>query len=235
MRELRRKNLLMQYVEQYNINQFFEKDMVPYMKLFEYKNGEDILVAGDKMTEFFFIVEGRAKIFNTMENGKSLLLRFSKPLSDLGSVELLEDERIVKSCVQALHNVRAIVISFEDMEKYAIDDVKFLKYCVKNLSQKLFTLSNAASINLMYPIENRFASYLVTVFSYEMQTERADRIEEIKATKTTELATFLGVSYRHLNRVIKKFEDQGIILRTKGGFKILDYEKLEGLSGGLYE
>jgi len=235
MREIQDMNLLSYYVKKHNIMECFESDMTPYMKLYEYSNGEDILIAGDKMTDFYFIVDGRAKIFNTLENGKMLLLRFSRPLSDLGSVELLEDDRIVKSCVQALHGVKAIVISFADMEKYAIDDVTFLKYCVKNLSQKLFTLSNSASINLMYPIENRFASYLVTIFSYEMQAENSNRIDEIKATKTTELATFLGVSYRHLNRVIKSFEEQGIIERTKGGFKILDYHRLEALSGGMYE
>ncbi|GAB6086644.1 helix-turn-helix domain-containing protein [Alkaliphilus crotonatoxidans] len=60
-------------------------------------------------------------------------------------------------------------------------------------------------------------------------------ISEIKTSNMTELATFLGVSYRHLNRVIKNLCVRGLIKRTREGLKILDYEKLKEMSGGYYE
>lgn len=231
MKTINDANTLKYYIEKYEIQKCFEKDMSPYMSLFHYEKGEDIVVAGEEMKYFFFIVDGKAKIFNTLENGKTVLLRFSQPLSDLGSVEILEKKRFASSCVQSLYGTTVIRILFSDLEKHAINDVIFFKYLVKKLGQKLFTFSNAASMNMTYPFKNRFASYLISITD-EIDNER---IDEIRMTKLTELATFLGASYRHLNRVIKEFEDDNIIKRTKKGFLILDYGKLESLSGGFYE
>jgi len=235
MRIVNDENKIQKYIEKFEIDSFFEEDMSPYMKLYYFDKGENILTAGEQITTFYFIVEGKAKIFNLLENGKSLLLRFAKPLSDLGSVELLNEDKIIKSNVQALHEVIIIGIDFEVLKKHAEDDVKFLKYIVRSLSFKLFTISNASAINLSYPFENRFASYILSVYSDFMVDNKPERVGEIMTTNLTELATLLGVSYRHLNRVIKEFEAKGLIKKTKKGFIILDFDKLEELSGGIYE
>lgn len=219
------------YVKKHKINECFDYDMTPYMSLHYYKKGEDLLIAGNEMKYFYFIVEGKVKIFNTLENGKSVLLRFGQPLSDLGSLELLNEDRTIHSCVQSLHGTYVIIIPFDEIEKYVLDDVTFLKYIIRKLGHKLSTLSNAASINMTYPFKNRFASYLISI------TDESDnkRVGEIKMTKLTELSTFLGTSYRHLNRVIKELEDEKIIKRTDNSFLIMNYEKLKELSGGFYE
>ena len=62
-----------------------------------------------------------------------------------------------------------------------------------------------------------------------------NRIDEINFDKLTDLATFLGTSYRHLNRVIENFESEGIIKKENKQIIILNYEKLESLTGGFYE
>lgn len=231
MKTINDKVRLKYYIDKYNIDECFEKDMSRFMTLHSYDKGEDILVAGEDMKYFYFVVEGMAKIFNTLENGKTVLLRFTRPLSELGSVEILEDDKIVKSCVQSLFSTTVIRIPFEAIEDHAMSDVKLFKFLVVKLGHKLRTTSNAASMNMTYPFKNRFASYLISITD-QLENERVD---EIKMTKLTELATFLGTSYRHLNRVIREFEDDGIIKKTKGGFIILNYAELESLSGGFYE
>ncbi len=225
-----RKKLL-DYIRKYDIDKCFTNDMSSYMSLCTYTNNEDILISGDEMHHFYFIVEGTAKIFCLCENGKSVLLRFAKPLSELGSVEISLNNKILHANVQSLRNTSAIRISFKDLEEYAKDDIVFYKYLVKRLGTKLTHTSNAASLNISYPFKNRFASYLISVSGYLVN----DRVDEITMTKLTELATFLGTSYRHLNRVIKELEDDKIIKKKKSSFVILDFNKLEELSGGFYE
>jgi len=205
--------------------------MTPYMTLVQYERGEDILVAGEALPFFYLIVEGKAKIFRTLENGKSVLLRFTRPLSELGSLELLQKKRIIDSEVQTLYGVTCIRIPFDVIDEVCKEDVTFLRYNVKRLSTKLETASKTASLNASYPFRNRFASYLISL----TRVDSVQRIDEINFDKLTDLATFLGTSYRHLNRVIRDFESEGMIIKKNKKFIILDSNKLESLSGGYYE
>lgn len=231
MKIIEDKQLLHYYIKKHQINGLFDNDMTKYMTLVQYERGEDILVAGDDMPYFFLIVDGKAKIFRRLENGKSILLRFTRPLSELGSLELLHKNRIVDSEVQSLYGVTLIRIPFEIIDDVCKDDVTFLRYNVSRLSTKLETASKAASLNASYPFKNRFASYLISL----TRIDSVQRIDEINFYKLTDLATFLGTSYRHLNRVIHDFEDEGMIIKEDKKFVILNYEKLETLSGGYYE
>ena len=51
----------------------------------------------------------------------------------------------------------------------------------------------------------------------------------------TQIAEFLGTSYRHLLRVVKEFELEKIIKRDNKKLVILDKDKLEDLAGDLYQ
>jgi CRP/FNR family putative post-exponential-phase nitrogen-starvation transcriptional regulator len=61
-------------------------------------------------------------------------------------------------------------------------------------------------------------------------------IEEIRTSKLTEIATLLGTSYRHLNRVIDKLIARKIIRKEKRAIIIENIKALKELSrGNLYE
>lgn len=230
MKTIHDKKLLQSYIKKYGIDEFFEKDLSEHMILQHYDKGEDILVTSDLMEYFYFIVDGKAKIFLRQENGKSTLLRFARPLSELGSMEFLGD-RFVGSCVQSLYGTTVIKIPFVILDRYAIDDANFLKYIIKGLSHKLSTQSKTHSLNTTYPFKNRFASYLISITRVSL----VERIDEITIDQFGDLATFLGTSYRHLSRVVRELEGDGIIKKEKKKFIILDYDRLEALSGDFYE
>ncbi len=56
-------------------------------------------------------------------------------------------------------------------------------------------------------------------------TRRGAMFEE----RLTEAAEYLGVSYRHLQRIIARFCDEGILERTRGGYRLLKGDYLEDL------
>lgn len=230
MKAINNQKELEYFVKHYKINDHFTLDMIPYMSLWEYEKNEDILIAGNPLEHFYFVVEGKAKIYTRLENGKSVLLRFARPLSELGSLELMHENRLVNTCVSAHFKTKVIRIAFTDLEKYALSDPLFLRYNVLRLSHKLETESAKSSLNVTYPFKNRFASYLISI-----TTLNSERIDEIRIEKMTDLATYLGTSYRHLTRVVKNFEQEKIIKRENKKFIILNYAALEDLSGGFYE
>ncbi|MCQ1530047.1 cyclic nucleotide-binding domain-containing protein [Lutispora saccharofermentans] len=231
MKLLNDLSLTNNYIDRFKLNNIFQQDMSQFMKLFLCEKGELICRINDELEWFYFVLKGKIKIYSSQENGKSILLRFYTPLSVIGDLELLKGYR-VKANVEALTEVTLMGIKMKDIRDHAYDDSVFLRFVIENLSHKLYTLSNVATLNQSYPFVNRFASYLVSVTSDENRNKLAD---EIKTNNLTELATFLGVSYRHLNRVIKDLCTEGIIEKTKEGMIILDYKRLKRLSGGYYE
>ncbi|MNV91249.1 DNA-binding transcriptional activator YeiL [compost metagenome] len=113
------------------------------------------------------------------------------------------------------------------------ENTALLRFLVGELSHKLHTLGQASALNLLYPVENRFASYLMSLFA-DKNGDR--RVEEIRTSSLIETAELLGTSYRHLNRIVRRFIDEGIITRNRGRLSVLDEGKLAELANGnLYE
>lgn len=222
---------LNEYIERFKLDQVFETDIRKHMTLIQFERNETILEEDQHMENFYFIVEGKAKIFRRSSNGKSVLLRFTRPLSELGSLEFLHQARVAHTEVEAVFKTVIISIPFNIIETVCARDVAFLKYIINRLSHKLDTLSKSASMNVTYPFKNRFASYLISI----TRINQIDRVDEINFDKLTELATYLGTSYRHLNRTIEELRKEGIIEKQNHKIIIKDYDQLKALSGGYYE
>ena len=65
------------------------------------------------------------------------------------------------------------------------------------MALKLASLSVSNSVNILYPLENRLASYILASYTNE---------DNNNTENLTQIAEFLGTSYRHLLRVVKEFE-----------------------------
>ncbi|MDF2547857.1 MAG: transcriptional regulator [Anaerosolibacter sp.] len=225
-------NLLYTYIEKYNLKDIFDQEVIQYMALYTLDKGECICQSGDMFQSMFFLVKGKLKIYTVQENGKALLLRFNKPLSIVGDMEYLTGYQ-ARCNVEAVNKCMLIEIKYEHLNKFSYNDPKFLRFLIKQICHKLYTISNATALNLLYPVENKFASYLLSTMVNEQEDVHR---EELKSSKLTEVATLLGTSYRHLNRVIRQLEKEGIISRNKGSIIIHDINKIEELScGSLYE
>lgn len=224
-------DLLEDYVQKLEINTIFQENMTQWMELHYYNSNEEIYTIENPLNYFYFLVKGKLKIHTSLENGKTILLRFYKPLAILGDLELLAEDKIVTN-VTSVTDALLIGIARDKINQYALDDPVFLKFIIKNLSHKLYTLSNTMALNLTYPLETKLASYLISITSDENDVKQ---IEELKTTNTHEIATLLGTSYRHLNRILHDFTKQGLIERKEKNIIVKDYEKLKRLSAELYK
>lgn len=232
MKRINNLDMLLSYIEKYDLNSIFEKEMIQYMELFSFSKGELVCSKSSEMNYMYFLVKGKLKVYTLHDNGKSILLRFNKPLNILGDLEFLTNYKI-QCNVESVNESIIIGIKINNLLKYAYDDSKFLRFVIKNLGQKLYAVSNSASINLLYPLESRFASYLLSI---SFDENNSTNISEIKTSKFTELATLLGTSYRHLCRVINEFIAKNIIEKRGNTIIIKNIGKLEELSGGnMYE
>ncbi|MDF2519431.1 MAG: cyclic nucleotide-binding domain protein [Clostridia bacterium] len=231
MRKIADRQKLDYFISKYNIDEIFSMDMKRYMELFVFAKNEFICKADESLNYLYFFVEGKAKVYSTLSNGKSLLLYFYKSFKCLGDVELLKYEN-ANSNVQVIEESYCIGISMENIRKYVLDDAVFLKYICDSLGEKLIRLSKYSSINLLYPLENRLASYLLA----NITDRESDGVRLIAFEgNMTEVAELLGTSHRHLLRTINILSREGLIKKRNNYYEILDVKSLQSLAGDLYE
>jgi CRP-like cAMP-binding protein len=223
--------LLNNYKKQFNINDIFSIDMNPYMELVLFKKNEYICKEQEKLSHLFFMVEGKAKVFTLLSNGKSLLMCFNQGFNVIGELEIT-NQFIIKTNVQAIEDVYCIAIPSALVQKYLLEDTKFLKYICNSLGKKLDDFSKNSSINLLYPLENRLASYILAT------SERSKSIGQEKlifSENLTELSGLLGTSYRHLLRTLNSLCDNEIIEKNNTKFNVVNEAALRKMASDLYK
>lgn len=226
------RKIIMSYIRKYDLEKIFNENIIEKIELISFSKGEVVCSNASELRYMFFLVEGKIKTYTLHDNGKSILLGFSHPLSVLGDVELFTGYNVLCN-VESIDNSTFIAIKMEELRTYAYENPIFLKFIIENLSSKLYITTSAASINLLYSFETRLASYLLSMSNYN---DKLSDYIEIKIPKLTEIAPLLGTSYRHLNRTIKEFINKDIIQKRNSMVIIKDLEKLKELSeGNIYE
>lgn len=225
---------LSDYISKYKINEIFTVDMIPHMELLVFHRNEYICKTDEKLQYLFFFVEGKAKVYASLSNGKSLLLCFYKPFMIIGDVEFIHFDT-ANSNIQVIDETYCIGIPLEKVRTFALEDSKFLKYMCSSLGDKLVKLGKYSSINLLYPLENRLASYILATTSPDATAHRSEEGIIIFDGNLAEISEILGTSYRHLLRTLNELNRQGAIKKNASCYEVLNIDILQKLAGDLYD
>ena len=195
---------------------FLPKHRLEDLEVSTYKDNDVLVEEGTYQQILTFLVKGKVKVFKDYENGKTLLLSFYNPLTVIGDVEFIR--RSPATCsVKAVGEVQVVHIPFKEIDILYKKDYDFMYNLLKKLSLELLTNSNSVSLNLMYPLSTRLASYILSI----SQSKNKVIINNYK-----DLSHNLGSSYRHLNRTIKELVNKGIIHKEKETITILNQKEL---------
>lgn len=227
MKIIRDAQIIQYHLQKFDIpNLFTSPEGIPF-ELRCYEEEELILQEGDPMDAMLFLVEGKVKISSSVQTGKTLLLRFCEPFAIIGDIELIQ-KVAVQSRVEASGRTYCIAISFSYIYQHLVNDPKFLMALLTHVTYKLQTCTTASRVNLLASVENRFASYLLTTLQEDQKFGK-----EIRTTNTQEIADLIGTTSRHLNRVILKLSEQGLIRREGDMIQVVDQIRLAEISHGL--
>jgi len=213
------------YVRRHGLERLLSADLQDALRPLRWAAGELLIRAGEPVRDLLFFVEGRIKVYSTMENGQSILAAFYRPFDVLGEAELFSSEGYTLSAA-ALTETTCLALSTAAIKRAAERNCRLFMYLCGRLGAKLSERVIAESINLRYPVENRLASYLVAAMDGEGWVLGTDDLGE--------LADFIGASYRQLSRVVGRFREEGILDRTRGRIRVHDRARLEPLARDLY-
>ncbi|MDF2880338.1 MAG: cyclic nucleotide-binding domain protein [Clostridiaceae bacterium] len=231
MNKINNSKMKDKYIETFHINSFFSHDVEPFMELLLFKKNEYICRENEKLNYVYFFIAGKAKVYTTLSNGKSLLLCFYNSFKMLGDVEFANGEDAYNN-VQAIEDTYCIGIPLEKLRLTLLKDAKFLKYISISIGEKLNRCSKNSSINLLYPLENRLASYIIAA------GERIyiNGVTIIRFNENlTEISELLGASYRHLLRTLNTLCNKGALKKECSYYDVKNEEMMHALAADLYQ
>lgn len=195
---------LQKYAKQFGMEDILTDEVRANTRLVFYPAGEMLMQTGDVIEQMLFLVEGTLRVYSLSENGKLGIVALAEPPQMLGDIEHIRG-------VNALHSVMAdtdatlIAIPIADVHKHLSSNIAFYRMICNNLVEKLYKTSGEYSRALLYPAKNRFARYLL------------DRMDDkcLVRFSSGEAAQNLGITARHMSRLISELEREGILCREK--------------------
>jgi CRP-like cAMP-binding protein len=197
---------------------YFSDAVLSFAQLHRFEANEFILCEGETPDYLYFVVEGQAKVYTTLSNGKVSLVNFLYAPCFIGEMELLNAQRDAID-VQAMITLTCIALPMQQLSKIILNDPVFLRELCIYLSKKATNNSRTYTRNMSYPLENRLALFIQLTAHGSIYSE-----------KHTEAAEYLAVTYRHLLYVIADFVKKGILEKTTSGYRIVDHETLNQLA-----
>jgi CRP-like cAMP-binding protein len=231
VKELNDQEQLLAYMKTYQLDSIFHEPLIPHLSLVGFDQGELICSQGETSQNLYVLVKGKVKIYTSSPEGKTLILSFKKPLEVIGDIEYVRGIDIINT-VEAVSSVCMIGIHHRWLKKYGSDHAPLLQFLLDIITKKFHLKNNSMSFNIMYPVEVRLASYLLSVSFNELDTDDKDQLR----ISIKDAANLIGTSYRHLNRVITQFCEDGLIERKRGSILVKDRNGLRDLAGdNIYE
>ncbi|MGG0717491.1 transcriptional regulator YeiL [Robertmurraya massiliosenegalensis] len=206
------------YLEHHAIAYLFSFPVEEFIEIHEYRRDEWIIQEGMRPDFLFYVMEGKAKIYITHQNGKVSLINFINANEYIGEMELLNDVYYTKG-IQASTKTICFALPIHRYRGQLLEDAKFLRELTKFLSVKASVMAAKYSQSLAFPLENRLADFIL---------QTAD--EGIYKEKHVTVCDYLGVSYRHLLHVLAQFCDKGYLQKEGRNYFIKNTDSLHELA-----
>ncbi len=181
-----------------------------------YGFGERVVSEGLPNESLFLVTDGRAKVSVSAPNGKNIILCFYVSAGLMGEAEYFSESEMGSTTVTALENLRCILIPIRENKAYLDQNLAFTRIAAAALAEKLLQRANSVIENTLYTAEMRLCRYI-------LEDSEGDRFRDVMM----DVAYSVGVSYRHLYRMMRALCQDGILKKDKTGYYICDRERLQ--------
>lgn len=177
--------------------------------------GEEILREGQPIGWLSIVIEGNVKVCRTAPNGKSLILCYHISHGMIGEVELMTRQANATTSVKAVTDFECIAISYQICLEELKTNILFLNKLGKELAEKLTTSSDNFTSTALCTGEQRLCAYILQNSRYGLFCDTL-----------TDVSCSVGMSYRHMFRLLGLLCKEGILEKRESGYYILDRNRL---------
>ena len=183
----------------------------------QYDQGETIMEEGSPLRSLMIITSGEVRVSTGASNGKNLILCYYVSSGILGDMEFLTDHPDVYNQVSAnSDDVEVIDIPYLLNQSYLMDNLSFIRTLANGTAEKLVQSSRDYAGNALLSAEQRLSRYI-------LHASRHGRFSEVMS----DVAMSVGISYRHMYRILHALCQKNILKKQTWGYEILDEEALK--------
>ncbi len=206
MRELRDEALLRKYLDQFQIESFFDTKGLPF-RLYEYAPGELMNLSHASDHYLKFVVEGVFDHYVIQEDGTKFMIHHCTGFGFLGDLAFCGVHPQGRY-QQVLETVRAVELPLAPLRQTLECDNRFLRFL-------LHTMARRMPLSLHYRSDLVSAEQAVIAYLRWVCPDRT-------ITNVTAAAEHINYSRRQLQRVLKDLTDRGILIRLgKGRYRLI--------------
>ena len=181
-----------------------------------YNKGEIIFFDTEPYQGFYIVVEGGVKIFKISKDGREHILYFIYPFNIFAEVPLLEQyEKIINdefsypaNSMAMTDNTKLILIRSSVFYNFVEKNGKVCLKMLSSLAKKLRHLNNHIE-TITQDVPKRLAKYILS--EHNKNPIKQNSSIELTISKH-DLASYLGTIDETLSRVLKKFQDEKLIV-----------------------
>lgn len=183
---LRTNQSFLKYIEVKYQQQQRKEDIV----IRQYTKGQMLLQQDTTATKIMLIKEGITKCFLTEKNDKDFIFEFLGEGEIIGEIEYLRKTTCLCN-VQAITDVNVFAISISYFEELLHQDLKLNNILLHVFADRIVNTSSRASFQQLNTIEHNLAILMHLQHQQKIIFSKDD------------IAAYLGISTRSLNRVLK--------------------------------
>lgn len=221
MRVANAEDKIRYHVDRFDMARFLNEDLLDHVGLYHFPAYTNVYIQDDEQHVLYFLVEGQVQCNHYHLDGKLAVYSLANPFAVIGDFEILTDKR-VHSNVIATRDTTMLGIASSEVDHYGADDPRFLRFLIDQLRDKLYQ-KNVLQYGYILPLVNRLAIHLLA--------QPSDDNGEILLPDKEVLASLLGVTTRHLNRVLRELGESGSMSAVDyPRVRILDRQTLQDLA-----
>lgn len=218
MRIIENDDLKQQFIKEWGYDRQFSFDVAQAAQLYLFPAKSIIVQAPDRPRNLLYLVKGKTKLYDTLANGKVALIDFFTPPCFIGEMELL-DPKSPSFTVQAIEDCWCLALPMAEYQQKLLQDTTFLRSVCQYLGRKNSRNIRTSSQNQAFTLSQRLAGFILLTANNEMYEE-----------KHTQVAQYLGVSYRHLLYVLADFVKLGYLEKVGHHYRVVQPGSLARLA-----
>lgn len=188
-----------------------------------YQAGETVLRQDMPLTHLLIVVSGKVKVCLLAKNGKDLILCYYVSAGVMGDMEMMTGAPVAAATVIAVSDFECIGLSIEKNAASLKRNLVFLNRLGQGLSAKLMESSKNFVSTALFSGEERLCAYILEASH-----------NDVFSDTLTDVSRSIGMSYRHMFRLLNQLCVEGLLDKKPYGYRILDHEELVRRAAGTF-
>lgn len=175
----------------------------------EYAKGEAIFTEGNVANTFYFVNEGKIKLYKYTKDGKAQILHILTQGDFFGELQLIKLSKYEFNS-KAMVDSKICTLTKDKMRDIIIKNPEIGIKMLETVGARLSSMGNLAQSLATNDVDSRVAYLLINLMNkYGKYKEKNISIELLLSRE--EMANYIGVTRETISRKLKKFEEEKLI------------------------